>query len=97
MTKDFETWYEDNKIWLGLDEINPNQQHLLYEGDELLGINPIWILEKIGTHNYLPIYRMYIKHAKNDPEHADVELLQKYRHKLYEFCMETIKEYCLDI
>lgn len=97
MTKDFETWFKENKILYGLDKISSYQQHLLYDGVELLGVNPFWILGKIDTHNYLPIYRMYIRCAQYDAEHADVELLQKYRHKLYDFCMETIKEYCLDI
>lgn len=95
VAKDFETWRQENYEWLELSRHCEDAQYLIYEGGELLGINEHWIIGRLNCCDYINIYQEFIIKARSG-SHADVELLQKYRHKLYSYCMNMLRDYCID-
>lgn len=95
MSKDFETWYNESRDFLKLDNWTEEIQYLIYEGDELLGINGKWITARLSDCDKISIYQMYITKAKTGL-YADCELLEKYRKELYWHCTQLIARYCFD-
>lgn len=95
VAKDFETWRQENYEWLELSSWSEDAQYLIYEGTELLHLNGLWIIDRLSHNDYMTIYQRYILKAK-DSDYADVELLQKYRNRLYTYCTNMLRDYCLD-
>ena len=91
---DFETWKEQNYDPLKLASFTEDYQYMIYEGDALLNINPRWICGRLQSCDEQSVYQEYIRRSRKGM-HADCEICEKYRMRLYRLLTSLIAMYCI--